>query len=631
MERDGDRIRLPESPGAPKEKFDVICTPGRPRDATVRLNLGVFHDLDDELEEFNRYVRRGEFGTARVFFDKHLLAHVAYPWVFVQYAEMLFEMGDYKSLLQLNAEPVFRLTQFGNRHEDVEAMRRLEINWRLLKASALCHSQHELQPVLDEVCQPHEIIPVSANLGSTEVRIICLAMNLMSVTDRGNAGATALPSDLADWGNWSRLYQELQAQGRIWDFRDLFTTACVCFGITSAEEQFFGSRTIVESIWDDWPPLGDDDESSLLARLDIFATMALLSVNQVKVESLTETYLYLAGPQAEALITSFPHLVKSRPFLRFIIAQSSISLRRGKRSQLAYDYLADFPGLGVFPLGIDMPYYVPVGMENPGWEPPDLPESSFEPLEMALKAAKELKDYRTQALCVKELALRSREPSKYFEELGRLQTETQDDMEGYLTTCLARYLIKKDKESKAKLLRDLNDFGAWQEPSNMVSPSKACARDIIKRALSSSHPTYTAQSVEAGLRYYQWLPEPFQGFIDEHVERPRPRPSTPAPHLFEQPRPSVPKRQPSFERRSNDIPNYYMHDVASPRIRPRRERQSTPPLEEQSHVVESDLIDIEADPRRLSSSAPPRGNVTSRPIVEDEARSKEHEIIDPLD
>ncbi|KAJ3456505.1 hypothetical protein MRS44_016528 [Fusarium solani] len=146
-ERDGERILFREGVGPPKENFDVICTPGHLRDATVRLNFRVFHHLDDELEEFNRYVRRGEFGAARSFFDEHLLAHIAYPWVFVQFAEILFEMGDYKSLLQLNPEPVFRLTQFGNRHEDVEAMRRLEINWRLLKASCLCADEEFLSPL----------------------------------------------------------------------------------------------------------------------------------------------------------------------------------------------------------------------------------------------------------------------------------------------------------------------------------------------------------------------------------------------------------------------------------------------------------------------------------------------------
>ncbi|KAL2673836.1 hypothetical protein Neosp_012280 [[Neocosmospora] mangrovei] len=83
-ERDGERMLIRERVGSPKETFDIICSPDHPRDATVRLNFRVFRDLDDELEEFNR-----------TFFNEHLLAHIAYPWVFVQYAEMLFEMGDY--------------------------------------------------------------------------------------------------------------------------------------------------------------------------------------------------------------------------------------------------------------------------------------------------------------------------------------------------------------------------------------------------------------------------------------------------------------------------------------------------------------------------------------------------------
>ncbi|RMJ15860.1 hypothetical protein CDV36_004446 [Fusarium kuroshium] len=445
--------------------FDTICSPGRTRDVAVQLRFEVYDDLDEELEIFNRLVRRGEFEEAKTFFDEHLLAHISNPWVFVQYAEMLLEMGDYNSILQLDPEPVFRFLRFCGQGEDFEAMRKLEINWRLLKASCLCRSQHELQPVLDEACLPSEIIPVSEKLGSTEVKIICLAMNLMYLTDRANARTPAFPSSLARWGNWAKVYEELQAQGQIWDFRDLFITSCVCFGIESAEEQFLQSGTASERLVEDWKTLGGDDESTMLALLDIFSTMALLDINHVKGGSLAEKYLAMANTIVETTVQEMPHCAKSRPFLRFIISQSCISLRRGMKSQLAYGYLFGFPGLAVFPLDIGTPYYIPVHQENPGWEPPHLPESSFEPLEMVLRASRELKDYRTQTLCLRELAVRSREPTRFLKELAWLQKEIQRDMEGCLTTCLSRYLVERDIDSKAQLLEDLKDFGRWKDPS----------------------------------------------------------------------------------------------------------------------------------------------------------------------
>ncbi|KAL6364430.1 hypothetical protein LRP88_01831 [Fusarium phalaenopsidis] len=502
-----------KSPPPTSATFDVVCDPSRPRNATIQVRLPVSPDLDEELEEFNRFVRRGEFGAAKAFFDQYLQIHSAYPWVFVQYAEMLFEMGDYKSLLQLKSEPVFRLISLAPIDADFMALRILQINWELLKASCLCHSQHEIGPVLDEICQPEMILPVSEELGSTQVRITCLAMNLMDISERSRAGAKELPGDLADWGNWESVYRQLQTQGRIWDFRDLFTTACTCFGIKSTEEQFFGSGTIFKALEDDWDNIAADDESTMLAVVDILTTMALLSIRQAEVGTPCETYLSRASSLVEAVISASPSCAKSRPILRFMIAQSSLYLRTGRASHSAYNYLDNFLGFGAYQSEVDLPYYVPIGKENPGWEPPDLPKSSFEPLEMALKASKELKDYQTQAQCLKELALWSREPSEFFEDLARLQTESQEDMEGYLSTCLSRYLVEKDKDAKAKLLKELNGFGTWQATGNLISPDKACARDIIQQALSPSEQISQTQSVKAGLSHYPWITNPFKRFI----------------------------------------------------------------------------------------------------------------------
>ncbi|RSL48348.1 hypothetical protein CEP54_012975 [Fusarium duplospermum] len=575
---DEDRHNIESRSGSPT-KFDAICNPSRTRDVAVQLRFEVYADLDDELEVFNRLVRRGEFGDAKTFFDEHLLAHISNPWVFVQYAEMLLEMGDYNSILQLDPEPVFRFLQFCGQGEDFEAMRKLEINWRLLKASCLCRSQHQLQPVLDEVCPPSEIIPVSEKLGSTEVKIICLAMNLMYLTDRASACTAAFPSNLARWGNWGKVYEELQAQGRIWDFRDLFTTSCVCFGIEITEEQFFQSGTVSERLVEDWKTFRGDDESTMLAILDIFSTMALLDINHVKGGLLAEKYLSMANTIVETMIQEMPHCAKSRPFLRFIISQSCISLRRGRKSELAYGYLFGFPGLAVFPLDIGTPYYIPVHQENPGWEPPHLPKSSFEPLEMVLRASRELKDYRTQTLCLRELAVRSREPTSFLKELTWLQKEIQQDMEGCLTTCLSRYLVERNIESKAELLEDLNDFGRWQDPSNLISPRKACARDIIQLALSP-HPNRFPQSVRAGLRHYEWVPQSLRRFIDQHVERPSSRPIPGVRYVDDRATPSISRQQSSVDG-SFHISERRHEDSRELSLRRLSHGRPTPPVEEE--------------------------------------------------
>ncbi|WAO95778.1 Hypothetical protein NCS54_01341900 [Fusarium falciforme] len=620
------------------ENFDITCNPCRAKDVGVRLEFNVYQDLDDELEEFSRFIRRGEFGTAKIFFREHLLAHITNPWVFVQYAEMLFQMGDYKSLLQLDSEPVFRRIRLRDRHEDVEAMRRLEINWRLIKAVCLSCTQHELQPVLDEICQPHQIIPVRGDVGSTEIRIICLAMALMDYANRRNVGMRALPSNLADWGNWKQLYELLQAQGRIWDFRDLFTTACLCFSIKSAEEQLLGSRTILEAIAEDWSMPMNDDESTLLALVDLLTTMALNRINHVEDHRLSKEYLAHASIVVEAVTTVYPHLTKSRPFLQFIVTQSSISLGKGTGNRLAYNYLTDFPGLTAFSLDLELPFYVPVRRENPGWDPPDLPENTFGPLEMALEASRSMDDYKMEGLCLRALALRSREPSRFFEELARVQKNTQQDMRGYLMTCLSKYLVVKDRDSREDLLTDLNGFGWWQETSNLLNPDKACARDIIQHALSPPHQTHFSKSIEAGFRHYQWLPDTFQGFIDQHMETPRRKSSTAMRHRIKQhlPRPSTailaPPRPPADERHSapsdhsDDSQDDSEENPDTALMRPSRERMRAI-SEEQEDTTEDRKISVEIrSPPFLIASGMPPTTITSKPTVEDEARDEQNDM-----
>ncbi|KAJ4324680.1 hypothetical protein N0V84_003805 [Fusarium piperis] len=63
---------------------------------------------------------------------------------------------------------------------------------------------------------------------------------------------SALSSNLADWGDWGKLYQELLVQRRIWDFRDLFTAASAAFGLDSAQEQFLKGRKLTAALDQDW-------------------------------------------------------------------------------------------------------------------------------------------------------------------------------------------------------------------------------------------------------------------------------------------------------------------------------------------------------------------------------------------
>lgn len=140
------------------------------KDVTVRTELDVSKDLGDELEILNRLSRTGNFSLGKQFFDSHLKAHVDDPAVFVQYAEMLLEQGDFKSLLLLDDKQIF--WEYGNQQLEVpeSGIHRLELNWKLIRAVALCHSQHRLSSVWEGIDLAAKVVPSALATNSTEVR-----------------------------------------------------------------------------------------------------------------------------------------------------------------------------------------------------------------------------------------------------------------------------------------------------------------------------------------------------------------------------------------------------------------------------------------------------------------------------
>lgn len=66
------------------------------------VELDITQDLELDLDEFCYLSRLGHFHQAKQFFRDNLEQHMGDPYVFVQYAQMLLEMGDYKSVKALN-------------------------------------------------------------------------------------------------------------------------------------------------------------------------------------------------------------------------------------------------------------------------------------------------------------------------------------------------------------------------------------------------------------------------------------------------------------------------------------------------------------------------------------------------
>lgn len=149
--------------------FDAVYHLANTSDITVHIDLDLYHDIGDELEEFSRLSRIGSFARAESYFDLHLRTHLLHnPLLFVQYADMLLEKGDYRSLMSLDDSSVFMRRDPQESEGSDGELDQLEMNWRLIRGNALCHTQHNLHVVREVVKDPFRSVRDMSHIGSTE-------------------------------------------------------------------------------------------------------------------------------------------------------------------------------------------------------------------------------------------------------------------------------------------------------------------------------------------------------------------------------------------------------------------------------------------------------------------------------
>ncbi|KAG6353531.1 hypothetical protein INS49_005493 [Diaporthe citri] len=480
------------------------------KDVTVRVELDVSKDLGDELEILNRLSRTGNFSLGKEFFNSHLKAHIDDPAVFVQYAEMLLEQGDFKSLLLLDDKPIF--WEYGNQQlqEPKSGIQRLELNWKLIRAVALCHSQHTLSSVWEGIDGAAKVVPSASATNSTELKIFSLAVRLRELT-RTQTIFNLDERNWREWTDWQGLYRKLLSEDRIWDFRDVFFALSVSRSTKEALAELVGSASPSDQMLADWET-GAPDESTNLALLEILSFMALNAETHPGVLPFAGECLRSAERIGNSIISNFPHAVHTRPFIQWIVAKALFD-----SSILDFEYLLDYPGQVSFYSGEEMPYYIPVRKENPEWQPRNLTAIARESLTMAVSSFKQMQDYQSEARCLKLLALGTKAPEGLLDDLAHLQKSKQLDKAGYLSTCLSRYLTCNDESSRASLLRDLESFGWWRDPANVIDPNAAAARDVLQHALSQNDANGATKSMEAALRYYEYLDASFAETINRNI------------------------------------------------------------------------------------------------------------------
>ncbi|TLS20928.1 uncharacterized protein PpBr36_10736 [Pyricularia pennisetigena] len=509
-----------------EEEYQTACNPDQPVNLHVRLQLPITLDLDEELGELARLRRVGDFRAAKMFFSGSTLAeHMGHPYVFVQYADLLLAMEDYKALKSLQPPPGFgaSIEEDGIRRArreqglntdncfswwrdsdpwDEESF--LLWNWRLIRALVLIHVEDCVSAASRALRRVFSYLHFGDALGSTEVQIIVLCFKLYFSVLKSPAhqiGLDLLRTKLLEWVNWQSLFQSLSRQNRHWDCCDLKAVDAIAFGYRQEwnwQRNFPGSDRFDFDFTGPWEQLGQD-ESSLLACLDQTTSIAL-ALFTAKPHAIPHTkrssdMVSLMDSAAELLKCHYPAAMRSRPFVRWLILSSQAageksgdinSLEQRKSWWGIFHNLTLSPGFLLMGarVGISLPIYVPRGCESPKWETLEHPPLVSQALHLALNLARDMDDYPTQVICYKLLALRSKEPRPLLESLCRLQ-EAHGDRVGYLKTLLSSYIGLDDVRAEKRLLDRLTDFrdAPTVDAYNRADIEVHWAHDVIKRAL----------------------------------------------------------------------------------------------------------------------------------------------------
>lgn len=230
----------------------------------------------------------------------------------------------------------------------------------------------------------------------------------------------------------------------------------------------YGDDSSLQGMIDDLTP-GAYDESSYLALLDVLVALSGYPFSKQSFSnpdslSASGRILHQAHRVANIIETKRPELVKSRPYLRWILAEAEHSRRL--EGDVIRQYLSRFPGVTVYRSLV--PIYIPKTCENPGWPDIHAHPQYTRLVQIALKTARAMGDYQTEVLCLQELICRSSHPRELFEQLKQRQREMEGNSIASRQTRLSMYLLQ-DMGSSHSLEAFLNEYHLASSPTRTVS------------------------------------------------------------------------------------------------------------------------------------------------------------------
>ncbi|RYC58064.1 hypothetical protein CHU98_g8144 [Xylaria longipes] len=513
---EGDRrngVPSPEPEIRVNREVDGILTPNS-GDLTVHLTMDLEEDLEHHLNELNRLSRLGHFLSAKEVFKENLQHHIDNPYVLVQYADLLLHQGDLKGVTLLKDDAMYKRE---GEQLNSEELRILRANWELNNLLAKSYTLDTLigvPTVFEEAVNVLTAIDPDRPISSAEIGVLALTIRLTghpvlnSKWSRYGARALdAFPITLF------RLYQTLLRQGRIWDFHDLFVLMPSLEDIKAFTYDIFSkdlipSLQVMVSDWSD--SVHGYDASTTLGLLSMMTHILLEPLGAAEKECID--ILKICLPLAISVAENDPNSLKSRPYLRLLLAKSRFA---ETASRQAIDSLTSQlqSSQGVFHQAdiALLPIYVPWRDETPQWTPVDQPAELKDPVRLVLRSAIELGDLETEVLARQELirlksSLNAREE---FNMLCTLQLSRQGDLNGYGSTLASKYLVSNTKAEKedlaiaiSRLLSKVASTDYWDSSyewilNMLLYKLEGMSPSTIQHMLERSHANY--QNMEESL------------------------------------------------------------------------------------------------------------------------------------
>ncbi|KAI0436253.1 hypothetical protein F4803DRAFT_242104 [Xylaria telfairii] len=320
------------------------------KDLTIHLELNVIEDIGPDLDEFCRLAKLGNFDAAKRFIFENLREQMNSPYVFVQYAQMLLDMGDYAAIQALRS-PL-----------GLDNITMLRMNWSLVRLLADLHikgvSVGQVNDVITEAVKLLQTRSLKNRLGSTEVQVLSLVLCLLALRYPSADGI-----DVSHIFEWDTVYQHLLSEGRIWDFRDLFvsflqhsTQETTCFQFLHVQ---FNSPTFIDTLVGDWLTETFDEPTSL-ALLDIVASLCLGPILTPEKRNIVKHCLESSRSIALSIAENDAELLRTRPYLRWSLAKARVASYSEGEISREPSLLSSLPGRFFYRSeAIDMPLYAP--------------------------------------------------------------------------------------------------------------------------------------------------------------------------------------------------------------------------------------------------------------------------------